>query len=173
MKETDAIILCIISILVFIASISILLSKRKPEKSTSTYATESEPTQEKKSHKLRNTIIVLSTLFCVGLGGYLFLDKYAKDNEIPNPIVTITKQAPTITANQTLTGIDITITANANYDEVTIKLEIYNSSDVIIGSYTLKGTGYLKGNKYQLSQSLTFNELLNGSYYSCKITSYK
>lgn len=134
---------------------------------------QTEPNKEKKSHKLRNTVIVLSTLFCIGLGGYLFLDKYAKDNEIPNPFVTINKKAPTVTASQTLTGIDITITANANYDEVTIKIDIYNSSDVIIGSYTLKGTGYLKGNKYQLSQSLTFNELLNGSYYRYKITSYK
>lgn len=41
MKKTDAIILfvCIICILVFIASISILLSKRKPEKSQERFHT--------------------------------------------------------------------------------------------------------------------------------------
>lgn len=164
--DNTIIFIILLYLAIIIAIIIAIIKARKSKIPTSN-------SNNKKKHPARTFLIVVSVCAVLGVGGYFLIDKITRDNGVQNPIVAITKKAPTLTAEQTLTSININILANADYEEVIVKLEIIDDSKIIIGNYTLTGTNYKKGYTYQLTHSLSLNEMLNGSQYRCKVTSYR
>ena len=115
-------------------------------------------------------IIVICVLFCFIIIGN---NKDKITNFIESNFAIATKKEPTIEVEQTLKGLEFTITANDNYDQVTIELLIYNNEDIIISQYELTEMNLKKGNKYLITKDLSLNEWFESYKYSYRLKSFK
>ena len=115
-------------------------------------------------------LIVICVLFCFIIIGN---NKDKITNFFENNFALIKKEEPTIEVKQTLTGLEFTISANDNYDQVTIELLIYNNEDVIISQYELTEMNLKKGNKYLITKDLSLNEWFESYKYSYSLKSFK
>lgn len=132
-------------------------------------------TPEEKSRRNRKFLSGLLGIALFVVCGYFLIDYIQKrnNNNNQNLIDTITKTKPDLSSSTTLTQIIITVTANDNYSEVQVGLDLCNDSDVVISTYTLIGTNYTKGLKYQLSHTLSVSELASCTKFKYRLISYK
>lgn len=88
-------------------------------------------------------------------------------------ISSITKTEPSVTSDNTLTGIKINVYANDNYSEVCIKIVLYDRNKAILKEENLVGNNYKKGNTYALMYNFTASEMITVSYTQYRILYYK
>ncbi len=117
-------------------------------------------------------VIILVGVFSVFFGGaYLYYEG------IPSCQSSQTITAPTISSKSTLTGIDITIYAKADYEYVEIEVEYLDSNGNVLTTDEVTGYNYRKGNNYTLHSTpdildTSISNLINMSHYRCKVKRY-
>lgn len=122
---------------------------------------------------MKKFIIAILIIFGIGFGIYQIGNIISSETNTPNPVVQVTKKAPDLSLEQTLTSVIINVYANDNYSLVEVQLEILDANLNILGDYTLQGTNYRKGNTYSLEKKLSFNQLLNASKIQYRCSNYK
>lgn len=75
--------------------------------------------------------------------------------------------------SQTLTKIIINVYCPDNYKVVEVTLQLYDENDTVIGTHTLQGQNYKKGNTYELIYEPTMTELWYAKYIRYSISNYK
>lgn len=129
--------------------------------------------QEEKHTSVLIPIVLIAIIIIAGIFIYNKVQSNAKSSNTPTTITKVTKTRPSVTYEQTLTGVKFTVQANDNYDEVQVVYQLYNSNNQIIKQGSLYGTNYRKGNSYVLSENLSFSELLNTNRIEYNIGYYK
>ena len=115
-------------------------------------------------------------IIIIGVGAFFgikaIIEKKSHEAGTPSVITQLTKKKPSVTCNQTLTGIDFYVTANDNYNLVEITYNLCDSSGSVYQTGKVTGSGYIKGNTYKISQTLSLSELLKTNKISYSVTYY-
>ncbi|MBE6702144.1 MAG: hypothetical protein E7585_01875 [Ruminococcaceae bacterium] len=121
-------------------------------------------------------IIIIAMAIVIGLGIMFATEPWEDtDDDETSAFTEMTKQKPTLTADQSSLGtaVDIQIKANDNYKEVIVELLLYDENDNIISQQYLTQTNLTKGNTYIVTYNLSLSELTKVDSYSYKVYKYK
>ena len=141
------------------------------------------PTKEKEPSGCLATAIISFILIAI-IVLVIFLsskpwENGSQEKTETSKITELTKQAPTVKfldeQNNLADMIDVVIlvTANDNYEEVIVKLTIYDKNETIIKETYLTQTNLTKGQTYRLTYTPSLSEIMNGKNVSCMLYKYK
>lgn len=127
--------------------------------------------EPKQSHAFRNFIITILVLAVIGGGAYFGIKLWMDNNNISMPL---TKEKPQIISKeQTLSAINVSVLAKANYNYVILQFDFLNDSDAIFSQGSVIKNNLTKDETYIFSHTLTINEHLNAKKYSVQIVDYR
>lgn len=116
-------------------------------------------------------VIIIAIVSAVGINSCS--ESSAKKKNEASISTEIRKAAPTLTSEDSMTGIKIYVKANDDYEEVNVIVEIADKNGNIIESETLTGYNYKKGNTYTLKMDYSFENILAYSKYTYRVGYYK
>ena len=97
----------------------------------------------------------------------------AKRNPTGEGISSITKSQPTLTIDNTMSGVKVNVYAVDNYTEVCVKIKCYDNNGSIVKEENLIGSNYRKGNTYALVYTFSLSEVLSVKTVGCELVYYK
>lgn len=124
---------------------------------------------------IASVIVILCVAALIGLVIHVIKNSPEYGSGETSIITQVTKEKPTITAQQSNLGttINLQIKANDNYEEVIVQVLIYDENKNIISKQYLTQTNLTKGNTYIVSYNLTWSEITKGHSYTYELYKYK
>ncbi len=133
--------------------------KKEPEEE-SELKLEKEPEHERGRVFIKFIFIILS-LFIIGTLIYGFASSCPSNKTPPN-----------LELEETLTGVNVYVEAEDDYDKVEVELQFYDWSGNLAYTTTLTGRDYKEGNTYTLTFSFSLSERFTYSYVEYWLESY-
>ena len=128
---------------------------------------------KKRGHGFLIFLVIVAILVGAFFGIKTLMEKQAQNQGKTSVITAITKAKPSVSAKQTLSGIDFYVTANDDYEVVEITYELYDSSGSVYSTGKVSGSNYKKGNTYTINKSLSLTEQLKTNKISYSVNYFR
>ncbi len=127
------------------------------------------------TYKIGKTIMIiilsLFGLFLTFIGMYIVIEGGCSNNQ-SCASSQIIKAKPTISHEQTLTGVLVTINANDDYNFVLVEIQYLDKNNNVLQTEELIGYDYKEGNTYNLHSQISMSSIFNVTNYKCTLKSY-